>query len=252
MKAMAEIEFEACRYRRLLHIARLNWWLRQLTVFVTIYRRIVALVLTYNFERFPLNIRDILHTNIDTAPRFLQFDVFRLRLLIKSLLHLPLHLALKILNVLSHLSVRRHEVVLLRQLRHVIVLQLIRRRTDHVVLLLAENGASRMLRYMRDQAIQFGESLITRVAVIMILAFQLAERPAAALLRSVQGVRRGRTHRRYDRRFCNVKDFFEFESCARYRERRKRTNLLIQKHSRKHKTWSKRDRRTLVHGSSHG
>lgn len=106
MKAMTEIELEACRYRRLLHIARLNWQLHQLTVFVTIYCGIVAFVPTCNFGWFSLNVRDILHTDIDAASRFFQLDVFRLRLLVESLLHLPLHLTLKVLNVLSYLSVR--------------------------------------------------------------------------------------------------------------------------------------------------
>lgn len=178
----------------------------QLTVLVAIHCGIVALVSAGDLGWLPLNARDILHTDIGAASWFLQLDVLRLRLLIKSLLHLPLHLTLKVLNVLSHLSVRRHKVMLLRQLRHVIVLQLIRRRANHIMLLLAENRAGRVLRYMRDQAIQLGEGLIARVAVIMILAFQLAERSAAALLWPIESVRRGGAHRRHDWRFYNVQD----------------------------------------------
>lgn len=106
----------------------------------------------------------------------------------ESLLHLPLHLTLEVLNILRHLSVLRHKVVLLRKLRDVIVWQLIGRRTNHVVLL-AEYGTGRVLRYVRDQAVQLGEGLIARIAMIMILAFQFAEWPAATLLRSVEGVR---------------------------------------------------------------
>lgn len=60
-----------------------------------------------------------------------------------------------------------------------------------------------MLRYVRDQAIQLREGLIARVAVIMIFAFQLAERSAAALFRPVESVRRGRAHRRHDWWFYN-------------------------------------------------
>lgn len=208
MKTVAEIELEARRHGGLLHIGRLNRRLRQLTVLVAIHHRIVALVPADNLGRLPLYIRDILHTDIGTASRFLQLDVLRLRLLTESLLYLPLHLTLKVLNVLSYLSARRHKVMLLRQLRHVVVLQLIRRRANHIVLLLAENRAGRMLRYVRDQTIQLGEGLIARVAVVMILAFQLAERSTAALFRSIKSVRRGGAHRRYDRRFYNVQHLF--------------------------------------------
>lgn len=90
---------------------------------MTIHHRIVALV-PNAFRRFSLNIRDALHTDVGAASRFLYLDVLRLRLLShlpESLLHLPLHLTLEILNVLRHLGVLRHEVVLLRQLRDVIV-----------------------------------------------------------------------------------------------------------------------------------
>lgn len=139
---MTEIELEARRHRtRLLHIAWLHRRLRQLSILMIIHRGIVALISAgCNLGRFPLNVRDILHTDVGAASRFLQLDILRLRLLTESLLHLPLHLTLKVLNVLGHLSVR-HKVVLLRQLCHVVVLQLIRRRANHIVLLLAENRA---------------------------------------------------------------------------------------------------------------
>jgi len=206
MEAMAEIELET-RYRRLLHVGGLDRWLRQLTVLVIIHDRVIRLLVPAgDLERFPLDIRDdVLYADIGAASRLLQLDVFRLGLLAEGLLHLPLHLILEVLNVLRHLNVGRHEVVLLRQLRDVIVRQLIGRRTDHVVLLLAEDSAGRVFRYVRYQPIQFRECLITRVTVIVILALQLAERPAAALLGPVESMRRTGAHRRHDRRFCNVR-----------------------------------------------
>lgn len=206
VKTVAEIEFEAGWHRGLLHTRKLDRRLRQLPVLMTVHCRIVAFVFDDDLAGLPLDVRDILHADVGAASRLLQLDVLRRRLLAEALLYLPLHVILKVLNVLRHLDVRRHEVVLLRQLRDVIVLQLIRRRADHVVLLLAEDGASRVLRYVSDQTVQLGERLIARVAVVMILALQLAERSAAALLRSVEGVRRGGADRRHDRRFCKIGD----------------------------------------------
>lgn len=241
VKTMTEIKLEAGRHRGLLHARGLNW-LRQLPVFVTVHRGIVTFVSDGNLARLPLDIRDILHADVGAASWFLQLDILRLRLLAETLLYLPLHMILKVLYVLSHLRVRRHKVVLLRQLRNVIVLQLIRRRADHVVLLLTEDGAGRVLRYMRDQAIQLGERLIARVAVIMILAFQFAERPATALLRSVKSMRRGGADRRHNRRFCKIEDLSEFQSqIGECEKKRKKTNLLIREHSQKHKTWSRKE-----------
>lgn len=66
------------------------------------------------------------------------------------------------------------------------------------MLLLTEDGAGRVFRYVRDQTVKLGEGLVARVAMVMILALQFAERSAAALLRSVEGVRRSGAHRRHD------------------------------------------------------
>lgn len=206
MKSVAKIELEASRNQRLLNT---GWHTRlgQLAVLVVIHHRIISLV-PRDFARLPLHVRNVLHTYVRAASRRLDLHLLHLGLLThlaQSLLHLTLHLILEILNILRHLSVLRHEVVLLRQLREVVVLQLIGRLTTQIVLLLTENGTGRVFRYMGHQSVQLGERLIARVAMVMIFTLQLAERPAAALFRPVEGVRRGRAGGWKNRRLCNGK-----------------------------------------------
>lgn len=57
------------------------------------------------------------------------------------------------------------------------------------VLLLAQDRSGRVLGDVRHQAVQLGEGLVASVAVVVVLPLELAERPAAALVRSVEGVR---------------------------------------------------------------
>lgn len=171
-------------------------------VLVAVHHRIIGDLVPGHFTGLPLHVRHVLHAHVRAAPS--RFDLHLLRLgllahLAERLLHLTLHLILKVLYVLRHLSVLRHEVVLLRQLRQIIVLQLIRRLTGQLVLLLTKDRTCRVFRYVSHQSVQLGERLIARVTVIMILSFQFTERSAAALLRSVQRVRRCRTGGRKNR-----------------------------------------------------
>lgn len=69
---------------------------------------------------------------------------------------------------------------------------MVRDLVGQIVLLLTEDSARRVLRYVGHQSVQLRERLIARVTVIVVLALQLAEGPAAALLGPVQGVRRDR------------------------------------------------------------
>lgn len=200
MESMAEVQFEACRDRRLLDVGS-HVRLGQLSILISVHHRVVPFV-SADLIRLSLHTRDILHSNVSAASHRLHLHVLRLALLVhltQSLLHLTLHLILEVLNVLRHLSVLRHELVLLGQLRQVLVLQLIRHLVRQIVLLLAEDRSRRMLRYVRYQPVQLGERLVARVAVVVVLPFQLAERSAAALLRTVQRVRRGGAGRWEDR-----------------------------------------------------
>lgn len=209
VETVAEVELEAGRDRGLLNAGR-HARLGQLAVLVPVHHRIVPIVAPRNFTGLPLHARNALNADIRAAPRRLHLHHLLNHLLLallahlalQALLHLTLHLILEILYILRHLGVLRHELVLLRQLGQVVVLQLIRglaaaattgRR--QLVLLLAEDGTCRMFRYVGHQSIQLGESLIAGVTMVMVFTFQLAERPAATLLRSVEGVRRGRAGR---------------------------------------------------------
>lgn len=209
VESVAKIQLEAGRNRGLLNT---GWHARlgQLTVLVAVHHRIVPLVPPRNFTGLPLHAGNVLHADVRPAPSRLDLHLLHHLLLglladlAEGLLHLTLHLILEILYVLRHLGVLRHEVVLLRQLGQVVVLQLIGGLTAaQLVLLLAEDGTCRMFRYVGHQSIQFGECLIAGVTMVMVFTFQLAERPATALLRSVEGVGRGRAGRWKNGGFCN-------------------------------------------------
>lgn len=212
VETVAEVELEAGRDRGLLNTGR-HARLGQLPVLVPVHHRIVPIVPPRNFTGLPLHARNALNADIRAAPRRLHLHhllghlllALLAHLALKGLLHLTLHLILEILYILRHLGVLRHELVLLRQLGQVVVLQLIRGLAAttgrQLVLLLAEDGTCRMFRYVGHQSIQLGESLIAGVTMVMVFTFQLAERPAATLLRSVQGVRRGRAGRWKNGRF---------------------------------------------------
>lgn len=207
MESVAKVQLEAGRNRGLLNT---GWHARlgQLAVLVAVHHRIVPLVPPRDFTGLPLHAGNVLDADVRAAPSRLDLHLLHhlalLAYLAEGLLHLTLHLILEILYVLCHLGVLRHEVVLLRQLGQVVVLQLIRGLTTaQLVLLLTEDGTCRMFRYVGHQSIQFGESLIAGVTMVMVFTFQLAERPATALLRSVQGVGRGRAGRWKNGGFCN-------------------------------------------------
>ena len=143
VETVAKVQLETSRDWRLLNT---GWHtrLRQLAILVAIHHRIVSIV-SGHFAGLPLDIRNnTLDPDVRATSRWLHLHLLHLRLLAhlaEGLLHLTLHLTLKVLDVLRHLSVLRHEVVLLRQLRQVVVLQLIRCLTGQIVLLLAEDGA---------------------------------------------------------------------------------------------------------------